>query len=96
MAKEKTNSEGDTAKELAEFAMKTWYFQQIVDVIQFLEPKLNETEVLKKCLFYFTNAIRLDELTDMFAFLSNEASDKVQECQQLAKIVGKLDLEGLE
>ena len=93
---DKEENKGETISAIKEFAIKTDYVKDTLNLINFLDPKLNETDVLKKCLFYFTNTMELSQFQDVFGFLVNEASKKAEECQQLAELVGELDLEGID
>lgn len=95
MAKEEPNN-AETISAIKEFAIKTDYVKDTLNLINFLDPRLDETDVLKKCLFYFTNTMELSQLQDVFGFLANEASDKAEECKKLSELVGELDLEGID
>ncbi len=98
LGKKKTQSNEElTLEAFAEFAIKTEIVKSIMNITQYLDPRLNEeADVLKKVLFYVVTATDVSDLKSLLVFLEGEANKKSEACKELEQLVGSLDLEGEE
>jgi hypothetical protein len=98
LGKKKTQSNEELSLEaFAEFAIKTEIVKSIMNITQYLDPRLNEeADVLKKVLFYVVTATEVSDLKSLLEFLEGEANKKSEACKELSAIVGSLELEGEE